>query len=730
MVRKETPLGKNAYGLQNINLLTEYNTEENDVIDELYAPCLKTSIKYERAVGYFRANIYRELGEDLLNFVINGGRVKIVCSPDISEKDEEAAREGYALRGKRSDEDISQSLTNVIKAMSSNPLEADCLDMLRLLIEKGSLELFVAISHGGIYHRKIGAFYDKFDNVVVFSGSGNETRNAISSIEDWSNDEDFDVYRSWGSEFEIKKALSKLAHLNKMFCGGTAKTIVRPINEIEKEALQKFRKHAYFEDCRSGARQRSSSDFSERNKPSTIVPYYYQTQAIDAWKKASSIGIFEMATGTGKTYTALFAIREYLEEGHPILIVVPSTILMEQWKKNINAVYSGTPILFVGAGHDWKNEPTKRLFVIDLKKPRIILATMQTASSKEFIDFFNQAKNSILIADEVHRLGSPEYRKIFQLKFKATLGLSATPERVFDPDGSDAIKKVFGESPIFSLPLAGSILLHEGDIKRVPVLGHFLCKYYYFFERVYLLPQEMDQWLKITQEIKKVAARSNYKKGEGEKTDLPEKLKYLFIDRSKIVKKAANKIKTVCKIIEERYPPEGRWIVYCEDEQQLNSISQELIIRQPNYVVLKYHSQMSSDDREKVLRYFERNPSILVSIRCLDEGVDVPSADGAIIVASSSNPREYIQRRGRVLRKALGKKNATIIDVIVDPRTTDLEGDVPFSIIRSEIGRAWEFAKNAENSEITHELWKLCQEYNVDMVIDSELGLEETENGD
>ena len=168
--------------LRQVNLKSEYNTEDDNIIRDLYRPCLKQSTNYDRAVGYFRANIYRELGEDLLDFVINGGKVRIVTSPDISESDEQAAREGYSLRGMRSINEREADLLEIMETMSRNPKEADCLDMLRLLIEKGSLDLYVAVRRGGIYHRKIGMFSDSLGNKVVFSGSGNETSRACVSF--------------------------------------------------------------------------------------------------------------------------------------------------------------------------------------------------------------------------------------------------------------------------------------------------------------------------------------------------------------------------------------------------------------------------------------------------------------------------------------------------------------------------------------------------------------------
>jgi superfamily II DNA or RNA helicase len=711
--------------LRRVNLKAEYNTEDDNIVRDLYRPCLKQATKYDRAVGYFRANIYKELGEDLLDFVIDGGKVRIVSSPDIPELDEQAARNGYSLRGVRSNEEREADLLQVMKTMSKNPKEADCLDMLRLLIEKGSLDLYVAVRKGGIYHRKVGMFSDPLDNKVVFSGSGNETSRAVSPLEDWCNDEDFDVYRSWGQEFEVKKTISKESHLNLLFAGGTERTRVRCINDVEREFLKKFRSNTTLEDCREGARERSISAENKEVLPKKNISLYsYQQEAVKAWREAGNVGMLSMATATGKTYTALFAVRDLLIQGCPILILVPSKVLIDIWSKSISEIYPEVPLLRAGGGYSWKSEANKRLFVSDMDQPRIILATMDTAASSDFIDFFKQAKNPVLIADEAHGLGSEVRRQILSLNFKAKLGLSATPERLFDEEGSRVLTDAFGKDPVYCLGIGDSVKLSSEEKKAVPILGHFLSRYEYYFYTVGLTGSEKSRWDDLTTRIKKIVAIEHSKKNKNN-PGLGETLSLLLIRRSRIVKKAENKTKIVNQIIEERYPPNGRWIIYCEDQDQLNAVAKSIRSSFPSLVALNYHSKIASETRDMALSFFEQNPSVIISIRCLDEGADIPAADGAIILASSTNPRQYIQRRGRVLRTAKGKKYATIIDVIVLPESEDSE--VPYSIVRGELARAWNFALNAQNRDISHKLWKICMEYGVDIEKDAKLSFEDSE---
>lgn len=722
--------------LRQLNLKSEYNTEDDNIINDFYAPCLSCSEKYDRAVGYFRANIYRELGEDLLNFITNGGKVRLICSPDIPEKDEEAARDGYELRGKTSKNEQESTLVSILNLMSNDPNESDCLEMLRIMIETGSMDLFVATRTGGIYHRKIGVFYDSFGNFVAFSGSGNETRNALSSIEDWSNDEEFDVYRSWGNEFESLKSRKKRDYFQKLVENGSKNTEVRPLNKIEREELAKFRKYSSIEECRIGARSRhpSSKIFEPENniesknyrveiEGNTIVPYYYQIQAIKAWNINNRVGMISMATGMGKTYTALFAVSDILENGNLVLITVPSSLLLEQWYSAVSKFYSDVPILLAGGGNNWKKNSEKRMFISGITKPRIIIATMRTASTDDFISFVNQSEHLTIVADEAHRLGSSIFRKILEnISYEFILGLSATPERLFDKTGNEVIQKSFGSKPIFDLPIWGTVKLKADDINEIPILGHFLSRYNYYLEMVDLNSDEKDEWERLTKQISILISRNPKLISDDSILGESEELEQLFIKRSRVLKKAQGKIEIASKVIEEKYNRNNRWIVYCEDEDQMNAVADSISKKNKDVIVLKYHSKMNAKERQSTLLYFERHPSIIVSINCLDEGIDIPVVDGALILASSINPRQYIQRRGRVLRKATGKRIATIIDVLVLPNPGSFEKS-PLPIVRGEISRAWNFAKNAENSDITHELWKIGNTYGVEFVSDHLIGL-------
>ena len=706
--------------LTGLSLLPDYSTDANDIVKELYQPCLSRSVRYDRAVGYFRASIYREMGEELLDFAIRGGKITIVCSPDIPIEEEKAARKGYIEKGNIDSFRMKATLIGILEIMAQDPDESDCLEMLRILIQNNSLDLLIAIRPGGIFHRKVGRFVDSSGNFVIFSGSGNETQSAISQIENWGNDEEFDVFRSWGDEFERSKANRKSEYIDRLLSGGTLQTKVRPLLEIETDVLNRFRKYDSLEECRLGARKRSAkSRFIPSKKP-----YYYQIQAITSWTKANNVGILSMATGTGKTLTSLFAVKPFLSKGFLVLILVPTKILLDQWQQSVREIFPEVPVLLAGGGNDWKKRGDKRMFISNTTSPRIILSTMDTASSKDFIEFINQAKNIVLIADEVHRLGSEHRRHLLDLNFVARLGLSATPERLFDDTGNMAIASSFGVRPVFELPIGAKVKLNDEAESEIPILGRFLSKYYYDFEIVRLTTGEQEQWNRITERLNRYVSKIyNKNLKDAMEKNLSSSLRMMFIERSRIAKTASGKVEAAEKIIREKYPPTGRWLVYCDNEVQMNDVWSLLTKSNPVTPILRYYSKMNSSERKRVLDQFAESPSIVVSIKCLDEGLDIPSADGAVILASSTNPREYIQRRGRVLRKNAGKGDVHIIDTIVLPSSD--HGDISFSLIKSELSRAFLFSENSINKDISHKIWKICENYGIIVEEDAQLSFGE-----
>jgi len=324
-----------------------------------------------------------------------------------------------------------------------------------------------------------------------------------------------------------------------------------------------------------------------------------------------------------------------------------------------------------GAGHS-KDAWIQRLADYSRDDPdpdqRIVLATYQTASTDSFIAHLRDGEHLLLIADEVHRIGASDTSRILQeVRAGGLLGLSATPQRYGDPRGTQAITEYFGDilDPAFSL--------------RDALDAQVLVPYDYDFVTCQLSDEEMERWVALTADVAQETARH-----DGALTDLAM---HLLRQRARVAKRAAGKAPLARRVLEEHFTDGDRWLVYCNDVEHLTDVRAQM--QGIGLDLMEYHSR-AGGDRDTTLSYFTQRGGVLLAIKCLDEGVDIPLINRALILASSSNPREYIQRRGRVLRRTPGKYSAQIFDAIV-------LGNDGKPITPNEARRALEFAADARN---------------------------------
>ena len=358
-----------------------------------------------------------------------------------------------------------------------------------------------------------------------------------------------------------------------------------------------------------------------------------------------------------------------------------------------------------GAGNsDWRQDALLRKWTrppIGGGGPlRAVVATLQTASGDAFMDLCVAGRHLFMVADEVHRMGAVEGRRLLNIETGARLGLSATPRRAGDPEGTNAILSYFERviEPPFTLADA--------------IKARTLTPYAYYPIPIQLAADEQEKWLEVGTEAKRTAGRL-----KGEKTPDPRtlnRLKLLLIKRARIVKNARAKVDVAVRTLKENYADGQRWIVYCDGQGQLQTVATALRAAGLDNVY-EYHSAMTGD-RTGTLSLFTRRGGIVVAIRCLDEGVDIPIVSHALILASSRNPREFVQRRGRVLRTYPGKTMAYLYDAIVTPSVQDDESDSG-SILAGELARAIEFGTNAINPGGVAELKRIAAEFSIDLSV-------------
>lgn len=698
--------------LSDLNLLTGYHKGVNDIAAEFYLPCMSRAISYDRAVGFFNSTIYVIAWPSLKDFVERKGRMRIICSPILSQEDINALGEGYSARCEERNAELFQE---EIRRMLSDPSIHKPTRVLATLVSLGVIELHVAFMTGTsltrrLFHDKLGIFRDSKDNIVVFKGSMNETWTGLASD---GNLESVDVYVSWADQREASRVKSEEKYFESLWQDQHPGVKIRPFPEIAKhELISAADPKNLFDDMEEICRQMEVAiKLSPERKKGGRVLRPHQALAIEEWVKNNRRGILEHATGSGKTFTALSAVRMCLEDNYTSLILVPSELLLKQWHAEIIDTLSDLrpDILLCGAGYSrWREEGLLGPWTKAAAKPRIVIATIQTASSEEFIRNIRKGEHLMIVADEVHRIGSPEHRKIMTLESGARLGLSATPKRAGDALGTRLIFEYFG-----------GIIPPPFTLKDAISTG-VLTPYAYHVHTVLLSDDEQNAWDNLTKKIRQLMGRQSGTSSESSFMD-DDRIKLLLIQRSRILKSAREKIALALQIITNNYHVGERWIIYCDSQDQLYRVLDAL--RTADIKADEYHSEMPGD-RRQTLSLFESNGGILVSIKCLDEGVDIPSVSHALILASSKNPREFIQRRGRVLRRAPDKYLAHIHDAIVIPPWID-DAERELAIVEGELSRAIEFGLNATNPSSITELQRIALKYGIDFTALIEKGYED-----
>jgi superfamily II DNA or RNA helicase len=660
--------------LRDMNFKLQYRSSHDDLFDHFYKPCLNNAIKYDRASGYFTSESLKLLAEGLDVFLYNGGTIRIVANPSLTQKDIEAIEKGHAAR----ESVIERRLIEEIE-LSYKTIENETLNVLSWLIYKGQLDIKIAFTkNGSIYHEKFGVFTDEIGDSVSFSGSANETYLGLSQ-----NFEKIDVYSTDQDNHRIHNAIDDF---EKLWSNETNELIVIDLPETIKQKLI---------DYRSTIPPLNNKEKIISKKSKEIEPRAYQLEAIDKWRTSGHKGILEMATGTGKTITSLLAAKDYIKNcGSCItIIVVPFQHLVNQWSKDIDLILGQEVIKCMNAQTTWLNKTKSMVqeFNLGLEENFVVVTTYKTAISKSFKEIFNKINgHSILIADECHYITNRGFKDFPFSKFTAKLGLSATPDRWWDDEGTYYMKNVMGE------------VVYEYTLDQA-ISNEKLTPYEFYPHIVEFSEPEMNEYNRYTKMIINLMNNDD--------NEVKEKLEALYRKRANVVNKASNKLTVFLKDFKKENLSElTHTLVYCAPGEIDNIVQ---IISKLGVKVSKFNSEVKNKDREKLLEMFEKGKiQVLVAIKCLDEGVDVPATKTAYFLSSTSNPREFVQRRGRILRKYGGKTFAKIHDYIVLPIGLSFEDFYRIAI--KELPRFAEFNDSALNSTQSKiEVNEILEEYNL-----------------
>ena len=649
----------------------------------------------------------------------NGGSIRMITSPRLSKEDWEAINNGYDLKKKMSEV--------MIRDLTFD--NEDCENSIRLLsklIVAGRLDIKVAIMKDeltdSMFHAKFGIATDCEGNSIAFTGSANDSYyglrvnwDTISIVERHFSSDD-------KSEHEVQKMFDTLWN-NK---DESARVYELP-DEIKLVFEEESKKQCRYE----GELVLDGMIFEEKTKsvffkcPDYIDPKEYQLEAVSKWKNQGYSGIFNMATGTGKTITGLLALETLYNDckgGLFTIIVCPQKHLVDQWVDNVQE-FGVYPIIGYSDPKysDWKSRFKNAIMSFGEGTNNCLITTISSFSMEDVQTWVSRIDNLVLVVDEVHNMGSSLRLQKLPANAKYRLGLSATVERYKDVSGTDGIRSYFGDECI-NFPITDAI-------------GKVLTKYVYHPLVCYFDNSELSSFQDINEQIEII---SNDKM-------ITEKRKQALIREQQLrgillLSRLKSKMKALIDLMEE-CKDDDHILIYCgktrysdNDEDSdpdlqkegirlIDKVVSELGLRGLGIRLSKFTYMESPDERRKILQNFESGDiQALVAISCLDEGVNIPSIRTAIITSSSENPKEYVQRRGRVLRKHPGKGYAVIYDMVAIPKNLDDHNDysctaeLEMKLLCREIARVQEFSKDSINPEESHSLIdKISESYGIEI---------------
>ena len=685
-----------------------YRTPD-DIAGEFYIPLLSVACRYDRGAGFFSSGVLIEIARGMVRFMQRGGQARLITSPYFQEEDLQAIRAGYAQR----QDVVERALMRQWHEPHSDD-ERERLNFLAHMVASGQLDIKVAFRPDGMYHEKFGILFDEAGDAVAFSGSLNESLQAVSH-----NFEAIDVFTSW---HDAARTGRKIRDFNNTWNNQTDSLEVVSFPAVARERLMSYRRPSFSQhpDARpvQPAQVPAQEDMTAAAAPPLNTPALpperlrdYQLQAIDAWAAHGYRGIFDMATGTGKTYTglgALVALHQHCRGNLAAVICCPFLHLAEQWAEELTR-FNIRPII----GHssspqkNWKERLQKEIgFHNDLGTFFCLLTVNRTFASPFVQEQLGRiGGQALLLADEAHYFGAQHLMRRLPQHFEYRLALSATIERHDDEEGTQALSAYFGEKCIeFTL--------------REAIAQGMLTPYDYHPVAVYLTADELGEYKDLSARIARQIAAADAGRRRRHDT-LPDGARMLLLRRARLIAGAAAKLPALLQIM-EMLRQEHHMLIYCgavsvddghrqdeeeqEDVRQISAVCRALH-EKFDMRVTTFTSRENARERDAIRRMFARGETqALVAIRCLDEGFNLPAIHTAFILASSTNPKEYIQRRGRVLRLAEGKDHAVIYDFITLPRPpgeyaalSDQERRYERGLVQRELTRLLEFNDLARN---------------------------------
>lgn len=649
---------------------------DDNIAKSFLVPALKCTKVYKRSVGFFSSGVFKPIMDGIVGLARNQGKIQLIASPNLSEEDIEAINAGYEQREKIIESAFTRTFTQEIETFDDEKLK-----LLVELIARDILDIKIAVTDTiGEYHDKLGILEDSEGNSIVFYGSANESLNGYQN-----NYEKVRVVKSW-IESDNESIIDEKSEFDSLWNGTNPFVKVYNYQQSAKENLLKVITR------RKNGESQSKDPIKLRD---------YQEQAINAWVNNGYHGFYVMATGTGKTWTAIFSAKEMIKQ-HPAMVVIcaPYKHLVRQWADDVEKAFPQAKIIMVSSENPtWEQQITQEIIRKQYNPDNqiIIISTIASFKMPRFMNAIKKSKEEkLLIVDEAHRFTdrSEELKETFQYM----LGLSATPFSGSSAQPGMELMKFFG-GQVFSLPI-------EDALER-----GFLVPYNYYPIFVQSTEDEEQRFKYHTQKM-----LSCFKNNRCINPDLLVKSLHNRLRVISMAEEKQNRIDEILNNIKE----DDHFVVYCGDgrlfddntgEEIRHIQSIKRVLTAHGYKASQFTAQENMNDRMELVDAFNKGEiSSLAAIRCLDEGINIPSIKSALILSSNDDYREFVQRRGRILRTYGAKEYANIYDVIVLP-SAEMTGWA-----KIEFRRFHEYAKLALNwNELESVLNDYLFEYGLDI---------------
>jgi superfamily II DNA or RNA helicase len=731
-----------------------------------FSEALCNSTQFDIKLGFFSSSAINILSDGFATFLYNGGRMRMVINDVLSVEDQQAFMVGET--------DVMipyfdlQNIQEIKRTLSERDKHFfECLSWL-VRNERLDIKIVAPKCGDGIAHSKCGVFTDGL-NRVAFEGSCNFSRTALID-----NLESITAFCDWDGQGDICKIDDIAEDFERTFSGNDDSVLYLKADEVKAGIATNFEQKdlaSLLKDEQNLISRRLVDNLpinvqavlnkAKRKVESIIdrieiqsvhdnkteIPHFpfdepraYQKQAYENWKNNGQKGLFAMATGTGKTLTSLNCLLNIYQKFHfyKALILVPTITLVDQWEEECERFHFRHIIKVSSKNPNWKSEidaiKLKEDFSISNEEPSfIIIATYASFAREpifqELVGFSKKTcRQMLLIADEAHNMGSGRILdRLSGVKFLRRIGLSATPERQFDDVGNRAIMDFFGCQNGYTFEYSMQEAIDNG----------FLCRYKYYPHLVRLNDSEMNEYLRISLQLAKF-----YNSDSDSFPMSDDILKRLLLKRKRIVHKAKNKEEIFREIVMNRYSEKGNLkytLVYVpegakpdDNTSDMFDMSETVVNDDYTDSLIDTYTQIVQEvsktttvkkfisdvkGRSEILdKYAKGEIEVLTSMKCLDEGIDVPRSEMAIFCASTGNPRQFIQRRGRILRKHPDKHMAIIHDLVVAPEISRGQENYNMerSLLKGELKRVRDFAVLSENADFAYaELEEILTYYNL-----------------